>query len=97
MGVDDDIRRHSRLRERHVFGGPQDGHDALLPVPRGELVPDDRVSLEAKRYAYAGKRGLVDALAAERADRLNAGLLGLLVLRGVNDVSFATVRGLWMQ
>lgn len=61
MRVDNHVRREPRLGKRHVLCWPKDGHDALLTVPRGELVTDHGISREPKRYAHAGYRGSIQA------------------------------------
>ena len=42
MRVDDYIRLHSTLGERHIDHGPLLGANTFLTVPRRELVTNDR-------------------------------------------------------
>lgn len=40
MRIEQNVRHHPTLGERHVLSGPQSAQNALLPVPTGKFVSD---------------------------------------------------------
>lgn len=58
MGIDDHIRLHPALGERHVDHRPLLRTDALLPMSRGELVADDGRTGDPEGDVYLLKLGV---------------------------------------
>jgi len=56
VGIEDDVRNESTLREGHVLSRPELREDALLTVSRGELVADDGRSSEPHNDRCAHQR-----------------------------------------
>mmetsp|Transcript_39634 Transcript_39634/g.84522 ORF Transcript_39634/g.84522 Transcript_39634/m.84522 type:complete len:429 (-) Transcript_39634:1217-2503(-) len=84
--VEEDVRSHAALRKGHVLLGPQDAHDALLPMSRRELVAHDGIPGVAQldHRTFAGFAPL-DFGALDQVDRLDMGALVVLVCGDVLD------------
>mmetsp|Transcript_24694 Transcript_24694/g.57511 ORF Transcript_24694/g.57511 Transcript_24694/m.57511 type:complete len:486 (-) Transcript_24694:2193-3650(-) len=78
--VEEDVWREARLTEGHVLRRPQPRQDALLPVPRRELVAGHRVSHLAQLDEDARqRRARVRRVAAHQPHLLDNRRLGALV------------------
>mmetsp|Transcript_75789 Transcript_75789/g.214463 ORF Transcript_75789/g.214463 Transcript_75789/m.214463 type:complete len:279 (-) Transcript_75789:248-1084(-) len=91
VGVEEDVGRNAALREGHVLLRPEQAHDALLAVARGELVADHGVP----RVPELEQQPLAGALLQGRAVH-ERGLLhvaGLLLVVGLDLAAAVVVHG----